>query len=1201
MLRNRAVALFLSCTASSLAFALGLGSLESDSSLNEPFSGRIDILGAAPEDFDTLTVTLADAEQFARAGIERNPALFGLRFAIDDSVPGEDFIRVTSKDPIREPYLNFLVELNWANGRLVREYTVLLDPPLYDPDRRRAVFAPAPAAPAAAAPAAAPAPAATAPTPSTPPPAAAPPATTRGYVAGREIGPVVATDTLWSIASAARPHDGITVQQMMLALLRANPAAFGEDNVNLLRRGAVLRLPAQDELTAMDARAAYAEVQRHNQLWERYRGQVAAAPETQPVGAAAPSTAFELDALDDDSARLELVAPGDAEGSSTPGRAGTGGGAELLREEVEARAQQAAELESKLVEAEGIIDLLQRQVNIKDEELAALQARLAELGVEQEELGLEERADALVDDAREALAELDETLPDAPDIDPGMTLDDAFGADLLDEAPAGDDTAPETTAAAGEPVAEATPQEELAAAPATGQAQAEPAPAKPKPKPAAKQAPPPQPERAFPANLVPEHIAALVPGGSFTVLGAGALLVLGIVIGLVTSVMRRRGGKEEAPAAAAAPAVAAATVPPVEEQDPSEALTEVGASDATEEPTSFDPNATVEAESEETPEEFLRTQTDVAPAPAAAQEEDPLEEVNVYLAYERFDQAEELVKRVIGEHPDRHEYKLRLLEVYYSSNDRTAYEAAARDLLDAVGEDDPLWASALAMWAEMSPERELFAEGADEAAALAADTGPAFVDITAEGESDSPTESTLVQAPGEEDDNALDFDLTGTGAGDSEAGGETADDDMFDITAAADDDVLDLTAGDDADVLDLTAAAEEDVLDLSAGDEGEAADAAFDLRAGTPEGAADEDVLDITGGSDSGDTLKLEADSTASVHDLGSLEDTHDPANDLLDVTSSGDSGGLDDDNLLDLGGGDAEALDFDISDTVAPVTGGDEESGDDEGTFDITGGDDDADLLDFDIGGFDEEEGAGGTAFDTESTAELGTGGAGGDARGVADEMGETGDIDLELTRGMDEVTTRLDVTESEGDDGGLEITMSSPGGDAPDGELSLQGDELDELSLGGDDEFDLSLENTSDMDSIAAEETMEIPAGGLTPAAGDDDLGDFELDLPLPGVDETGGSGTGDTAHTDTVELDGDEALEIDPDDHSTVALPQGADVERQSSVDEADTKLNLAKAYIELGDNEGARSILAEVVADGSDAQKVEAQMLLDQMSD
>lgn len=1199
MLRNRAVALFLSCTASSLAFALGLGSLESDSSLNEPFSGRIDILGAAPEDFDTLTVTLADAEQFARAGIERNPALFGLRFAIDDSVPGEDFIRVTSKDPIREPYLNFLVELNWANGRLVREYTVLLDPPLYDPDRRRAVFAPAPATPPVAA---APAPAVPPATPASQPPAAALPAASGAYVAGREIGPVVATDTLWSIASAARPHDGITVQQMMLALLRANPEAFGEDNVNLLRRGAVLRLPAQDELTAMDARAAYAEVQRHNQLWERYRGQVAAEPETQPVGAAAPSTAFDLGELEDDSARLELVAPGDdAEGDSTPGRAGEGGGAELLREEVEARAQQAAELESKLVEAEGIIDLLQRQVNIKDEELAALQARLAELGVAQDDLDLGERAEALADDAREALAELDEAAPEAPGVEPGTTLDDVFGDDLTDEEPAADGAVPQATAAGEEPATETTTADEPAAAPAAEKAAAdEPAPAKPKPAP--EKVAPPQPERAFPANLVPEHIAALVPGGSLTVLGAGALLVLGIIIGLVTSIMRRRGGKAEAPAAAA-PAAAAATMPPAEEEDASEAPTEVGASDVTEEPTSFDPNATVEAESDETPEEFLRTQTDVAAAPTAEQEEDPLEEVNVYLAYERFDQAEELVKRVIAEYPDRHEYKLRLLEVYYSSNDRAAYESAARDLLDAVGEDDPLWSSALAMWAEMSPERALFAEGADEAAALAADTGPAFVDITAEGEAESPAESTLVQAPGEADDNALDFDLTGTGEEDSEAGGEAADD-MFDITAAADDEVLDLTAGDDADVLDLTAAADEEVLDLTAGDAEEAADAAFDLT-GTPESPADEDVLDITGGGESDETLKLQGDSAAGVHDLGSLEDTHDPANDLLDVTSSGEAGDFDDDNLLDLGGslagGDAEALDFDISDTVAPLTGADEETGGDEAAFDITGGGDDTDLLDFDIGGFDEEESPGDTAFDTESTAELGAGGAADSSLDITGDLGGTGDIDLELTRGMDEVTTRLDVTENEGEDGGLEITLSTPGGDAPDGELSLQGDELDELSLGGDDEFDLSLENTSDMDSIAAEETMEIPAGGLTSPAGEDDLGDFELDLPLPGEDETGGGGADGAAHTDTVELAGDDALEIDLDEHSTVVLPQGADVERQSSIDEADTKLNLAKAYIELGDNEGARSILAEVVSDGSDAQKAEAQSLLEQMSD
>ncbi|MEQ8495231.1 MAG: FimV/HubP family polar landmark protein, partial [Gammaproteobacteria bacterium] len=349
MLRNRAVALFLTCTASSLAFALGLGPLKSDSSLNEPFAGRIDILGAVPEDFDTLTVSLADAEQFRRAGIERPPVLYGLRFAIDDSVPGEDFIRITSKDPIREPYLNFLVELNWANGRLVREYTVLLDPPLYDPERRRSVTA-APAAPAPATPAAS-----TQTAPAVAPAAAAPtfaaPATAPGYAAGRELPPVMANDTLWSIATRTRPQDGTTVQQMMLALLRSNPQAFGEDNVNLLRRGAVLRLPSLEEINRLDARAAFAEIKRHNQLWQGYRDQVAAAPETQPVGAPAPSTPFDFDEPVDDDARLELVAPGAAEGGAAPGAAGAGG-AELLREEVEARAQQAAELESKLAEAE---------------------------------------------------------------------------------------------------------------------------------------------------------------------------------------------------------------------------------------------------------------------------------------------------------------------------------------------------------------------------------------------------------------------------------------------------------------------------------------------------------------------------------------------------------------------------------------------------------------------------------------------------------------------------------------------------------------------------------------------------------------------------------------------------------------------------------------------------------------------------------
>ena len=102
MLRNRAVAFLLCCLASRLACALGLGSLEATSALNEPFTGRIEVLGAKPEDFDTLTIALAGEEQFRRAGIERAAVLFQLRFSLADSPDGKDYISVTSRDSIRE-------------------------------------------------------------------------------------------------------------------------------------------------------------------------------------------------------------------------------------------------------------------------------------------------------------------------------------------------------------------------------------------------------------------------------------------------------------------------------------------------------------------------------------------------------------------------------------------------------------------------------------------------------------------------------------------------------------------------------------------------------------------------------------------------------------------------------------------------------------------------------------------------------------------------------------------------------------------------------------------------------------------------------------------------------------------------------------------------------------------------------------------
>ena len=114
-----------------LVNALGLGNLDLNSALNEPFDARIKLLSATADELDSLKVGLADSEAFARAKVDRPFLLSKLRFSLHRAVDdGPDYIRVFSQDPIREPFLNFLVEVSWSNGRLFREYTVLLDPPM---------------------------------------------------------------------------------------------------------------------------------------------------------------------------------------------------------------------------------------------------------------------------------------------------------------------------------------------------------------------------------------------------------------------------------------------------------------------------------------------------------------------------------------------------------------------------------------------------------------------------------------------------------------------------------------------------------------------------------------------------------------------------------------------------------------------------------------------------------------------------------------------------------------------------------------------------------------------------------------------------------------------------------------------------------------------------------------------------------------
>src|ERR1700735_5521104 len=151
----------------SSAWALGLGEIHLNSALNEPMNAEIDLVAATPDELTALRATLADKDAFSRYGIDRPPFLSTLTFKVGKGKDGRDALLVRSTDAIPEPFVTFLVDVNWARGQLMREYTVLLDPPVYTPGESASNAAPVTAPAVAAPPArrAAPAPAATAPAP----------------------------------------------------------------------------------------------------------------------------------------------------------------------------------------------------------------------------------------------------------------------------------------------------------------------------------------------------------------------------------------------------------------------------------------------------------------------------------------------------------------------------------------------------------------------------------------------------------------------------------------------------------------------------------------------------------------------------------------------------------------------------------------------------------------------------------------------------------------------------------------------------------------------------------------------------------------------------------------------------------------------------------------------------------------------------
>jgi pilus assembly protein FimV len=397
-----AIALALGATN---VLALGLGPVHVKSKLNQPLDAEIPVIEGNARDADGLLVTLASADDFEHVGLDRSRLSIPLEFAVVKNAQGGLVIKVTSKEPVRAAYLDFLVEANWTKGRLLREYTVLLDPPITAPATRSATTAALaeppgtatvakrvqPATHSAAAAIAAPQPA---------PRATARPAheASPSKVSEGEYGPVEAGETLSEVARATREGTGANVNQMMLALLRNNPNAFYKDNINALKRGAILRVPSADEIKATGS-ASEAATQVHAQI-EDWRGGRAAPTLVADAGskssapesvASAKSSKANASSGKTAGERLELVPPkagkdslamADKPGHGTDNTAATSElKSELARtkESLTTREQESGELKSKVKELEDLNGKNDRLINLKNSEIADLQQKLKQM------------------------------------------------------------------------------------------------------------------------------------------------------------------------------------------------------------------------------------------------------------------------------------------------------------------------------------------------------------------------------------------------------------------------------------------------------------------------------------------------------------------------------------------------------------------------------------------------------------------------------------------------------------------------------------------------------------------------------------------------------------------------------------------------------------------------------------------------------
>lgn len=1069
-----AITLVFLASMSGGVYALGLGEIKMLSALNQPLRAEINLLSARSGEADGLIATLASQKAFTRAEIARPFVLTQLRFKVLQRQDGEAYIEITSRNPIVEPFLNFLVEIDWPRGRLVREYTVLLDPPIFMTQQAESskpaqaavveTLEPVPTAPAVqTTEMVEPEPVSvvqTAELEMEPLPFAATEAemvddavteavADADLMVGEsrvaaEYGPVKKGETLWAIARRAKTGS-TTIEQMIIAISRANPDAFLRDNVNLLREGAILRIPQGD--TGITQADAVADFSRQTALWNEYRESVQRRRAAQSVAdtdrvESTTEPEFESEFVPepdeiDAAPELTLVSEEDAAEQAADAvisdRADATEAAlesvqaqlSLASEELESEVLRNEELQSRLTDLEDIVSNMQRLITLRETELAELQRRLATSESEQSIPPVAAETDD--DPFLQAEPEID-----TQDVVEDLTVESEIEEFLPEPEPVDE---PETVVDV-EPVFEVDQEFESD----TFEAQVQ-------------------------QSILDQFLGSRTYQLAFAATG-GVLLLLAIIF----YVLKRRKS-----AAGDADSDDAMMVDYGEFSDlgddqfgsDDDSWEADGDADVAADDIDFGDTEVlsgqdigIETESDEqnlgevdatstliiTPEDaqaFLGT-TDgdpAAPEPSMPVKDDTIAEADVYLAYGLFGQAEDLLKLAIEEKPDKSEYQVKLAETYFAEKNLDAFVECAERLHDSLSGSDPAaWDRVASMGYELSPEHALFS-GAKPMGKITPELDFGTDDLTGGDQFDSGLDleaTQLFEAAQYEETRALD-------TVESQAGVEPPDESQMKTVF--------MKPGDNDD----------DSMQES--EDGEDADA-------TSDATMDFNVEPFDETTD--ETLEADDDFT--------VDNTMDFDIDQLDVTAD-ETSKSDADFSAD------ETVDFNVMEFDETV----------DGTADASGAVEESSLLDFESG------------------------------------------IDIDL--------------------------------------------DLEDVDLAGG-ETAAKDSATTDEDSSSADAEKEDPFAGLDDSMLDDAILSVENDEVVT------------AASTDDLE----DTMALDQTFDSTFSSPDNepGDESELGGAGEVDTMLDLAKAYIDMGDADSATSALNEIISAGNDAQKTEAKNLLKQLS-